>query len=219
MELEIEMQVETSKPMQGQTCEDAEQPAQPIGQRRPLARDALSMEAQRRLDELIAEFDPLATMLTRARQRRGREIEAAGLASRGGVGDLACGSNLGRDGDPACGGPVNSAAGHDTSHVAMRRGAASITVTGQKKRRSLTRDIRLPPPGEYLRRDYRGRDILVRILDRGFEFEGRRYRSLSAIAKAVTGAHWNGLLFFGLVKQDKSASTEGQRARQSAEVR
>lgn len=66
------------------------------------------------------------------------------------------------------------------------------------------RDLRLPPPGNWLRREYRGRDILVHVLDRGFEFDGRRYRSLSAIAKAVTGAHWNGLLFFGLVRQEKS---------------
>jgi hypothetical protein len=39
------------------------------------------------------------------------------------------------------------------------------------------------------------------VLDGGaFEYRGRRYRSLSAIAKAITGAHWNGRLFFGLRK-------------------
>lgn len=65
------------------------------------------------------------------------------------------------------------------------------------------RDLRLPPPGSLIRRYYKGRDLVVRILDSGFEFEGRRYRSLSAIAKEVTGAHWNGLLFFGLIHQEK----------------
>lgn len=56
----------------------------------------------------------------------------------------------------------------------------------------------LPMPGTILRRDYKGRTILVTVLDKGFEFEGEFFRSLSAIAKHVTGAHWNGRLFFGL---------------------
>jgi hypothetical protein len=38
----------------------------------------------------------------------------------------------------------------------------------------------------------------VTVLTDGFEHDGARYRSLSAIAKAVTGTQWNGLLFFGL---------------------
>jgi len=74
----------------------------------------------------------------------------------------------------------------------------------QKKSLRLGRDARLPMPGSVLRRNYQGREILVRVLEGGFEFEGRRYRSLSAIAKAVTGAHWNGMLFFGLVVQEKT---------------
>ena len=59
-------------------------------------------------------------------------------------------------------------------------------------------DQRLPMPGSLLTREYRGRHIFVRVLDRGFEYEGEHYRSLSAIAKVVTGAHWNGWLFFGI---------------------
>jgi hypothetical protein len=65
------------------------------------------------------------------------------------------------------------------------------------------RDIRLPKPGDVLSRYYKGREITVRVLESGFEYEGRRFRSLSAIAKAVTGAHWNGLLFFGIVHQER----------------
>ena len=53
-------------------------------------------------------------------------------------------------------------------------------------------------PGTTLSRKYKGRTILVRVLRRGFEYEGKVYRSLSAVAKAVTGSHWNGYLFFGL---------------------
>jgi hypothetical protein len=53
-------------------------------------------------------------------------------------------------------------------------------------------------PGTMLKRDYKGRTIRVIVLDHGFEFEGERYKSLTAVAKAITGKHWNGFHFFGL---------------------
>lgn len=53
-------------------------------------------------------------------------------------------------------------------------------------------------PGTVLTRPYKGRTITVTVRDDGFEFEGEVYRSLSAVAKAVTGSHWNGRYFFGL---------------------
>lgn len=53
-------------------------------------------------------------------------------------------------------------------------------------------------PGTVLTRPYKGRTITVTVLDDGFEFEGDVYRSLSAVAKVVTGSHWNGNYFFGL---------------------
>jgi hypothetical protein len=59
-------------------------------------------------------------------------------------------------------------------------------------------DGRLPPPGTVLRREYKGRAVFVRVLPKGFEFEGEVYRSLSAVAAKVTGSHWNGFRFFGL---------------------
>jgi hypothetical protein len=49
-------------------------------------------------------------------------------------------------------------------------------------------------------RNYHGRKIVVTVNENGFEYEGDQYRSLSAVAKAVTGTHWNGRLFFGLSK-------------------
>ena len=56
---------------------------------------------------------------------------------------------------------------------------------------------RLPMPGTVLTREYKGKLIQVTVLeDRYFEYEGSKYRSLSAVAKAVTGSHWNGFLFF-----------------------
>lgn len=65
-------------------------------------------------------------------------------------------------------------------------------------------DHRLPPAGQVLRRLYKGRMIHVRILLKGFEFEGSVYRSLSAVSKAVTGSHTNGFLFFRLLDQGDS---------------
>ena len=61
-------------------------------------------------------------------------------------------------------------------------------------------DSRIPMPGSVLVRDYRGRRILVRVLASGFEWEGRQFPSLSALAREITGTKWNGLLFFGLTK-------------------
>ena len=61
-------------------------------------------------------------------------------------------------------------------------------------------DARLPLPGTVLTREYRGNTIRVTVLDEGFEHEGAVFRSLSAVARAVTGSHWNGYLFFGLTK-------------------
>ena len=60
------------------------------------------------------------------------------------------------------------------------------------------KDGRLPMPGTLLTRRLSDRRIVVKVLKDGFEFESRRYRSLSAIAREVTGTRWNGLLFFGL---------------------
>jgi len=62
---------------------------------------------------------------------------------------------------------------------------------------------RLPIPGTVLTRQYRGQLIQVTVLPKGLEWEGVVYRSLTAVAKAVTGSHWNGPLFFGLNKGDK----------------
>jgi len=62
------------------------------------------------------------------------------------------------------------------------------------------RDAKAPLPGAVLVRDYKGQNVVVRVLKEGFEWNGRMFASLSAVAKDITGAHWNGHLFFGLRK-------------------
>lgn len=64
-----------------------------------------------------------------------------------------------------------------------------------------THDRRLPMPGAVITREYEGQTISVTVLDEGFEYAGEIYRSLTAVAQAVTGTHWNGFLFFQLGKK------------------
>ena len=68
------------------------------------------------------------------------------------------------------------------------------------------RDRRLPVAGTILRRPYRERTVEVKVLAEGFEYAGQRYDSLSAVARAITGTRWNGLLFFGLTGRRKVKS-------------
>jgi hypothetical protein len=57
-------------------------------------------------------------------------------------------------------------------------------------------DDRLPPPGTVITRPYKGDTLQVKVLADGFEYDGRVFPSLSAVAKHITGSHCNGYLFF-----------------------
>jgi hypothetical protein len=59
-------------------------------------------------------------------------------------------------------------------------------------------DPRLPSPGAAIVRKYKGQTLRVLVLPDGLEFDGSRYQSLSAVAKAITGSHCNGYRFFRL---------------------
>lgn len=58
-------------------------------------------------------------------------------------------------------------------------------------------------PGSVLVRAWRGQTHSVRVLDDGFDYRGERHTSLSQIATRITGAHWSGPRFFGLVRRQK----------------
>ena len=70
------------------------------------------------------------------------------------------------------------------------------------------RDPRVPTAGTVLKRSWGGKEHVVQVLDFGFLYEGRRFKSLSAAARAITGTRWNGFLFFGLKKRGESAREE-----------
>ena len=83
----------------------------------------------------------------------------------------------------------------------LRQIAIELKQTGAAR-------IRLRPqlqPGSRLMREWQGRSYEVVVLDRGFFWQGTHYRSLSAVARKITGTAWSGPLFFGL-KQNRSES-------------
>ena len=62
----------------------------------------------------------------------------------------------------------------------------------------IAKDKRLPIPGTVITKEYKDTKHQVKVLEKGFEYNGKIYKTLSAIAKEITGAHWNGYLFFNL---------------------
>jgi hypothetical protein len=68
---------------------------------------------------------------------------------------------------------------------------------GSKAKRQTRADSR-PISGTRLIREYQGVEHCVTVRDDDFEYQGRPYKSLSAIARAITGTQWNGVVFFGL---------------------
>lgn len=60
-------------------------------------------------------------------------------------------------------------------------------------------------PGIELVRDWKGRRHIVRVREDGFAYDGRRFETLSEVARAITGTRWSGPRFFGL-KDAKSRS-------------
>jgi hypothetical protein len=66
-------------------------------------------------------------------------------------------------------------------------------------------DDRLPLAGTILTRAYKGSVVQVQVLPQGLLYQGRVYQSLSAVAKAVTGSHCNGYLFFRLGQHGEQA--------------
>lgn len=76
------------------------------------------------------------------------------------------------------------------------------TATRMRRRQLL--EANAQAPGTELRREYRGKTVVAKVLENGFEFEGQTYGSLSAVARAATGTRWNGLVFVGVKKWNQS---------------
>jgi len=66
-------------------------------------------------------------------------------------------------------------------------------------------DPRVPPAGTHLVKRYRDETLTVTVREDGFEYRGQLYKSLSAIARQVTGTQWNGYVFFGLRQRQEQS--------------
>jgi len=76
-----------------------------------------------------------------------------------------------------------------------QKSPASALIQKNEKARAIVNG-HLPLPGTVLTRWYKGQTLKVEVLRQGFEFERQVYKSLSAVAKAITGSHTSGFLFF-----------------------
>lgn len=145
---------------------------------------ALSAAARARLDELIRTLDPLGSRLRERRLARRRDrarVRGGHAPGTAAASEEAATRQRGLSADAR---PLRSSA-----HRARR--------AGKHRRPPL-------PAGLVLRRLYRGRLYEVTVVERGFELNHQRFRSLSAVARAITHAHWNGRLFFGLIRQHRN---------------
>lgn len=75
---------------------------------------------------------------------------------------------------------------------------------GDRKKSRIRADMR-PITGTRLLRDWQGVEQIVTVTADGFDWQGRPYKSLSAIARAITGTRWNGWVFFGLKNHRRTA--------------
>jgi hypothetical protein len=83
--------------------------------------------------------------------------------------------------------------------------ALADEVEGKKVRKSVIADPRNPVIGTRLVREWNGAEHVITVLKDGFDWQGRRYKSLSAIARDITGTQWNGYRFFGLRERKDAA--------------
>jgi len=79
---------------------------------------------------------------------------------------------------------------------ASRVRAEKAAVAAPPIKPAANRDPRLPAPGTVLTRVHKGREYKAKVLENGFLYEGRNYKSLSAIGKEITQTACNGFAFF-----------------------
>jgi len=71
-------------------------------------------------------------------------------------------------------------------------------IDGKSDRKAIIADPRNPVAGTRLVREWEGVEHTVTVMKDGFDWQGRKFKSLSSVAKAITGTQWNGYRFFGL---------------------
>ena len=93
----------------------------------------------------------------------------------------------------------NALAWHEQMRVLRSTvGSREVDRAAQGLRRAVCASASALSPGTRLLREWQGRTHHVTVLASGFEYDGQSFRSLTAIARAITGTAWSGPLFFGL---------------------
>lgn len=85
---------------------------------------------------------------------------------------------------------------HDPINNKALRPGADLENSSNNKLKA--RDSRLPIPGTIITKQYKGTMLQVKVLEKGFEYNGKFFKSLTGLAKEITGLHWSGYNFFGL---------------------
>ncbi len=82
--------------------------------------------------------------------------------------------------------------------VGAGQGGVERAIRGLRRKAATAAPIASVAPGTRLLREWQGQTHHVTVLAQGFEYKGQTYRSLTAIARQITGTAWSGPLFFGL---------------------
>ena len=116
---------------------------------------------------------------------------------------LACGTQMKKEGDISQRAREKALAIAKTSDIRTTI-PNNINVSQRKVTKSVDFkiDSRLPMPGSVLTKRHKGRLYETTVLNDGFLYMGQKFRSLSAVAKSISGTHCNGYLFFGLTKEN-----------------
>ena len=94
---------------------------------------------------------------------------------------------------------VKTHGGHSTAiRKALERSLKTFRTSNGRTGPTVSAPSSALRPGTHLVREWNGRSYQVEVLEDGFRMDDRHYRSLSAIARKITGAHWSGPRFFGL---------------------
>ena len=90
--------------------------------------------------------------------------------------------------------------------IATKRRLDALAAQLDGKSASAFAPAAILKPGTKLVREWHGRAHAVIVLEDGFEYQGRRYASLSRIASLITGTRWSGPVFFGLKRRPATAA-------------
>jgi hypothetical protein len=93
---------------------------------------------------------------------------------------------------------------HGSPNLGLRRRLQTLAGASEKSTLSFEPGVVLKA-GTTLVRQWRGRTHTILVQEDGFEYEGERYRSLTVIAERITGAHWSGPRFFGVIRRNSSS--------------